>query len=632
MTRVAPSWLASAAILTSLPLALATQAEAQAPSLGAAGSFAVLAGTTVTNTGPSVINGDVGVWPGGAIVGFPPGIVTAPYAIHATDALAQLAQSDNVIAYNVLAGRPIGADLTGQNLGNRTLTAGVYGFNNAAQLTGTLVLDGQGNPNSVFIFRVGSTLTTASAASILLINGAQAGNVFFQVGSSATLGSSTSFLGEILALTSITLNTAATINCGAALAQNGSVTLDNNVITVCTTGMGAGQNPTPVDVVPPNIPSVTAIDTFVRNGGSLPPGFLELLIFLTPSELAAVLTQLSGESGTGVAQAGTQAMNSFLSLVTNPFADNRVFPPEAPVQRVYKQPIAKAAAAADPSRWNIWAAGYGGQNNADGNPVAASHDRSIRTYGYATGFDYRISPFTLVGFALAGGATKHSLSDGLGSGSSDMFQAAAYGITRVDAAYVSAALAYAWHRVSTERVLALLNFDRLTADFSAYDVGARIEGGYRFAFPSLSGWYGPGVTPYGAVQAQAFHTPSYNESGSALFALAYEARTTTTMRTELGVWLDQNVLIDNRTNLALRTRAAWAHDYWSDPTMTASFQSLPGSAFTITGAAPARDSLLYSAVAEVNFRNGISIGARFDGGLAEHSQTYYGSAHLRYTW
>ena len=142
--------------------------------------------------------------------------------IHAGDAVAQQAQSDDTNAYNILAGRPVTQDLTGQDLGGKTLIAGVYGFNSSAQLTGTLTLNGQGNPNSVFIINIGSTLTTASNSSILLINGAQGGNVFFRVGSSATLGTSTSFTGDILALTSITLNTSANIICGDALAQNGA--------------------------------------------------------------------------------------------------------------------------------------------------------------------------------------------------------------------------------------------------------------------------------------------------------------------------------------------------------------------------------------------------------------------------
>jgi uncharacterized protein with beta-barrel porin domain len=618
-----------------------TSSHAQAPPLGTAASFGVLAGSTVTNTGSTVINGNVGVWPSSAITGFPPGIVTPPFAQHAGDAVAQQAQSDNTTAYNVLSTRPITADLTGQDLGGKTLIAGVYGFNTSAQLTGTLILDGQGNPNSVFIINIGSTLTTASGSSILLINGAQGGNVFFRVGSSATLGTTTSFAGDILALTSITLNTGATIICGAAWAQSGAVTLDSNTITICQISAASASSILPSSASGNQFAVANAIDAFVTSGGTLPLAFQDLLSFLSPSQLAAAFTQLSGEAGTGAAQAGTQAMNSFLSLLTNPFADNRGFAPESPLlprpPLIYKAPVYKAPAGAapDPRRWSVWAAGYGGQSNTPGDPLAGSHDRSARTFGYATGLDYRVTPYTIAGFALAGGGTRYGVSDNLGVGRSDMFQAAVYALTRVDAAYVSAAVAYAWHRVSTERLVTLAGTDHLVAEFSANNVGGRIEGGYRFAIPGVLGWPGFGFTPYAAGQMQAFRTPSYSESaasGSSVFALAYDARTTTTTRTELGAWFDWTVPVDYGTTLALRTRAAWAHDHWSDPSIVATFQSLPGSSFTVFGAAPVHDSLLSSAGAEISFNNGFSLAAWFDGEFAEHSQKYAGTGRLRYTW
>src|SRR6202163_4122740 len=220
--RTLPAKLAgipgAVAALGLMGAALPSPSHAQAPPLGTDGSFAVLAGTpSISNTGPSVINGDLGISPGAAVIGFPPGIVVVG-TIHAADAVALQAKNDLVTAYNALASRPTTADLTGQNLGGLTLIAGVYAFTGAALLsTGnkTLTLDGRGNPNSIFIFNIGSTLTTASASNVLLINGAQAGNVFWRVGSSATLGTTTTFKGDILALTDISLLTGATINCGA---------------------------------------------------------------------------------------------------------------------------------------------------------------------------------------------------------------------------------------------------------------------------------------------------------------------------------------------------------------------------------------------------------------------------------
>jgi hypothetical protein len=195
-----------------------------APTLGAAASFAVLGGSTVTNTNPTLVSGDLGVSPGSAVVGFPPGTVING-TIHATDAVAAQAQSDVTTAYNALAGQACQTVLTGTDLGGLTLVPGVYCFTSGAQLTGTLTLDAQGNPGAVFIFQIASTLITASNSSVLLINGASPWNVFWQVGSSATLGTNTSFVGSILALTSISLTTGATITSGRALARNGALAL-----------------------------------------------------------------------------------------------------------------------------------------------------------------------------------------------------------------------------------------------------------------------------------------------------------------------------------------------------------------------------------------------------------------------
>ena len=199
-----------------------------APSLGSAQRFAVLGGSTVTNTGSTIVTGDLGVSPGSAVTGFPPGLIVSG-TIHAADA-ARAAQDDVTTAYNSLGGQPCTQDLTGQDLGGQTLSEGVYCFSSSAQLTGTLTLNAQGNPNAVFIFQMGSTLTTASASSVVLINGGSPGNVFWQVGSSATLGTSTSFAGNILALTSITVTTGARVT-GRTLARNGAVTLDTNAVT-----------------------------------------------------------------------------------------------------------------------------------------------------------------------------------------------------------------------------------------------------------------------------------------------------------------------------------------------------------------------------------------------------------------
>jgi type VI secretion system secreted protein VgrG len=207
--------------------------------LGSAQNFAVLGGSAVTNTGPTIINGDLGIWPGGAITGFPPGSVNG--TTHVSDAVAMQAQSDVTTAYNSLAGMSPTQNLTGMDLGGLTLMPGVYFFSSSAFLTGTLTLDAMGDPNALFVFQIGSTLTSASNSSVVTINSADACNAYWQVGSSATLGTDTAFQGNILALASITLNTRATLIDGRALARNGAVTLDSNTITAgCIPTPGAG--------------------------------------------------------------------------------------------------------------------------------------------------------------------------------------------------------------------------------------------------------------------------------------------------------------------------------------------------------------------------------------------------------
>ena len=203
------------------------QAAQPAVGLGTAGSFAVLGGSTVTNTGPSVIEGDLGVSPGSAVTGFPPGLVNG--AVHAADAVGVQAKSDLTVAYDDAAGRTPPALLPG-DLGGLFLTPGAYRRSSSLLLTGDVTLDAQGDPDAVFIFQVGSSLTTASSSRVVLAGGAQACNVFWQIGSSATLGTDTVFRGNILALASISLNTRAQLQ-GRLLARNGAVTLDTNTIT-----------------------------------------------------------------------------------------------------------------------------------------------------------------------------------------------------------------------------------------------------------------------------------------------------------------------------------------------------------------------------------------------------------------
>jgi type VI secretion system secreted protein VgrG len=253
-TRVyAAKVLLAAGVAVTLAMGLLTAARtanAAGPApvgLGTAAPFAVLAGTTVTNTGPTTITGDLGVSPGSAITGL--ASISLTGATHTNDAVAIGAQNDLATAYTVAAGLP--ATATHGTLGGLTLTGGVYNAGGVVlDLTGKLTLDGQNDPSSVWVFQATSSLVTASSSTVAFINGASPCNVFWQVTSSATLGSGSSFAGTILALTSITLNSGVTLN-GRALARNGEVTLISDTITSSTCSATPSPTPSPSPTASP---------------------------------------------------------------------------------------------------------------------------------------------------------------------------------------------------------------------------------------------------------------------------------------------------------------------------------------------------------------------------------------------
>jgi len=231
--------------------------------LGTAASFAVLAGQTITNTGPSVISGDVGLSPGSSVTGFPPGTINNG-TLHVADAVALQAQADVTTAYNDAAGRSPTATVTA-DLGGQTLLSGVY-TGSTLELTGTLTLDAQGDPNAVFVFQTASTLISASTSTVTMINGGSPCNVFWQVTSSATLATNSVFVGTVLALTTITVATGATIT-GRLLARNGEVTLDNNTINGVGCAAGTPTTATTTPGATDTTPTATAPPT-----PTIPPG------------------------------------------------------------------------------------------------------------------------------------------------------------------------------------------------------------------------------------------------------------------------------------------------------------------------------------------------------------------------
>ena len=373
----------------------------------------------------------------------------------------------------------------------------------------------------------------------------------------------------------------------------------------------------------------TIINSFNANGG----------ISLVYSGLtSAGLTQASGETAAGSQQTTFQAMGQFMGLLTDPFSAGRETGASAPPAYADSTPTGAArdafamlpAARTFEQRWNVWAAGFAGSQTTDGNAAQGSNSATSRLFGAAAGAEYAFSPQTLAGFALAGGGTSFAVTAG-GTGRSDLFQAGAYVRHTNGPSYISAALAYGWQDVTTDRTVTLAGVDRLRAEFNANAWSGRVEGGYRFIAPWIGGI---GLTPYAAGQFTTFNLPAYAEtvvSGSNAFALAYGARGVTDTRSELGLRADKSFAMASGV-LTLRGRAAWTHDFNPDRFVSATFQALPGASFVVNGARAAADSALTTVSAEMKWLNGWSASASFEGEFSNVTRSYAGKGTVRYAW
>jgi autotransporter-associated beta strand protein len=383
------------------------------------------------------------------------------------------------------------------------------------------------------------------------------------------------------------------------------------------------------------------LSNFFNTSGSIPLSFATL----TP----AALTQIAGESATGSQQTTFQAMTQFITSLLDPFIGGREQAPGAAAATGYAEDTGASAYAAsgrklsqneraayaavftkaplakvyDP-HWSVWASAFGGSQTTDGNAFVGSNSTTSSLFGMAVGADYLLSPRTIAGFALAGGGTSFNVANA-GSGRSDLFHAGGFIRHNAGAAYVSAALAYGWQDVTTDR---LVMASKLQAEFNANALTGRVEGGYRF----VTKWLG--ITPYAAGQVTSFFLPNYTEAavfGSNAFALGYGSQTVTDARSELGFRTDRSFALATGM-LTLRSRFAWAHDYDPNRAIASTFQALPGSSFVVNGAAQASESALTTASAEMKWRNGWSASATFEGEFSKVTASYAGKGVVRYAW
>lgn len=569
--------------------------------------------------------------------------------------------------------------------GTQTLT-GANTYTGATTVNGgTLVVDGS-ILNSAATVNAGGTLAGSGAVASVVVNGGtlapgSASNPFGPL----TVNGPLTFTAASTYMVQVSSTNASLTNVTGAAADLGGATVRANFAsgmlqkkyTILNATGGLGGTTFNAAVVS-NMPTVSAtlsydpnnvflnvnvnfaqagglnvnqqnvantLANFFNTTGGIPAAFAAL----SP----AGLTTASGELGTGIIQSAINADGQFLNLMLDPtvvgrsggfakagsvaqFAESdnaaayaSMRPATAREREAYAMATKAPLLSSQPSsRWSVWSAGYGGSAAVGGNAQVGSQDLTARAWGGAAGADYRLSVDTLVGFALGGGGLNYSLANALGSGSADMFQAGVYGRHNFGPAYVSAALAYGWHDVTTNRTVALAGVDQLQGRFKADTFSARFEGGYRFTTPLI------GITPYAAAQVTNFNLPNYSEvslNGGGLFALNYASQSLTDTRSELGLRTDKSYAMQNGV-LTLRGRAAWAHDYNPSRAVTALFQTLPGTSFVVNGARVDADSALVSGSAEMKWLSGFSIAGTFDGEFSGNVTSYSGKGVFRYSW
>jgi uncharacterized protein with beta-barrel porin domain len=602
--------------------------------------------------------------------------------------------SANADVFNITGGTVVG-DVVGQgagtlnfNLGaNTTYTdSNVFTGLSAANIqSGTVALTGTADSSTNMTVSSGATLQgTAALTTALNVLG---GGTFapgttttkMTITGSLMLQSAAVYMVTLTGLNASGANVIGAANITSAtfaVASGSTAVVGHNYLVLQTTSVVTGQfsnakvfiagglqgkldyttNPDDVfldvsfgtlaPLLPPGTPQnalnvANAIDSFITGGGTLPANFQNIFNF-TPAQIVTALTQLDGETSTGADTSQFALVNDFFNLLSDMalgsgggggtgsgatgFAatPHDMFPSD--LARAYDEALKQGQPSNFEQRWTAWGSGFGGYATYNGNATVGSSTLHASDYGFAGGMDYRAAPDLKFGFALAGAGTNWSLSQNLGSGRSDVFQIAGYGIKHFGPAYFTAMAAFGNAWITTNRTAAL--GDQLRATFNGQSYALRGEAGYRFAVLPMAG-----ITPYLAAQTQWFHTPSYSETdlNGGGFGLAFNSQTVNDTRSEVGARADDLTMF-NGTPLVLRGRLAWAHDWVSSAALGAIFQALPGSAFTVNGAAVPKNSTLASAGAQWYFAPNWSVEAKFDGEFASTAQTYSGTGTLRYSW
>lgn len=578
-------------------------AMAQSVNLGTSSSFGVLAGSGITNTGATTINGNIGTFPTTSITGL--GTVTLNGVNHAGDGVTQQAKIDLITAYNDAAGRaPTTTYTPAFDLGGLTLTPGVYNNSSSFGLTGTLTLDGLGDPNAVWVFQAGSTLITASGSNVSLLNNAQACNVFWQVGTSATLGTNSTFVGNILALQSITLNTGATVN-GRVLARNGAVVLDANSITlaVCapspTPGPGPGPTPAPViesiKVILPKDTSALVVDG--------------LVIIVPDNKFPETFTSAFYEGLGIIAIEQANAQNQFLAQRLSALRLGTRAPQEIDIDyspTVHDKDGKSAVdgksgksvmdakdgknilSTAPDKRWSLWALGNGiFAKITDVNQLPNSH---FEGGGVSVGADYQWNEHITTGiFGGYQGVYSEYTNGGVNKINTGLI--GTYASYQNGGFYSDAILSGGYSSYSTRRSIQFSVIDRTaTGDFDGAQFSTYLDVGYDWKIGNFT--FGPIL----AGQYTYVSISSFTEQGAGSLNLKVDQQSISSLRSSLGGRIAYSWNLTKNVSLIPEVRMFWQHEFLENSrNMNASLDSGNVAGFGSDTSDPDRDSVFAGA-------------------------------------
>jgi outer membrane autotransporter protein len=561
-------------------LSLPTGAKAQV-SLGEAQNFTVISAAGVTNSGPTIIIGNVALSPLTTITGFPPGSVIG--TIHYNDTMASTALADAHTAYNNLAGLAYlpANNLTGFNLGGLSLNPGVYHFNTSAGLTGNLTLNTGGNANAVFVFQIGSTLTTAVGSSVVLTGaGAKTDpNVFWQVGSSATLNTLTTFDGNILALASISLGTGSVIVNGRLIALTGAVTLLSNTISAPATATIA---------VPGGTITVGPGGTIISVTGELSPQQFQIYGDLSISNATALVQEVDErlnnlrDGSENIDTTGVGGDTDKTNSGGGKDGDGKQVSP-APQQ--------------DDRRWGFFASGNGVFFRGD-NHSADFNEGSANTAGTVMGVDARVGDHAVIGALFSYDNSAVTLGGNGSQATIESYTGGLYGAWHNDGFYLNGLADFTRNNYSSGRNILFPGMTSIASGGThGYQYTADIDGGYDFHVTRHLT-----MGPIAGLQYDHLDVNGFDEYGAGADDLAVGEQTMNSLQSRIGARMDYHLFTTANTSFAAEFHTAWQHEFLNDSrAIGASFEDSGLSPFSVQTSSPLRDAAVAGVALNVTF-------------------------------